>query len=47
MSLLATLVALLPILAVLLTQLQLLWDASDGEVARWRGTSSPLGVFLD
>jgi phosphatidylglycerophosphate synthase len=36
-----------PLLAVLLTQLQMLWDASDGEVARWRGTSSPLGVFLD
>lgn len=35
------------ILAVALTQLQMLWDASDGEVARWRGTSSPLGVFLD
>jgi phosphatidylglycerophosphate synthase len=36
-----------PLLAVLLTQLQMLSDASDGEVARWRGTSSPLGVFLD
>jgi phosphatidylglycerophosphate synthase len=35
------------VLAVLLTQLQMLLDASDGEVARWRGTSSPLGVFLD
>jgi phosphatidylglycerophosphate synthase len=35
------------VLAVALTQLQMLWDASDGEVARWRGTSSPLGVFLD
>jgi phosphatidylglycerophosphate synthase len=35
------------LLAVLLAQLQMLWDASDGEVARWRGTSSPLGVFLD
>lgn len=35
------------VLAVLLTQLQMLWDASDGEVARWRATSSPLGVFLD
>jgi phosphatidylglycerophosphate synthase len=35
------------VLAVLLTQLQMLWDASDGEVARWRGTSSPKGVFLD
>jgi phosphatidylglycerophosphate synthase len=35
------------VLCVLLTQLQRLWEASDGEVARWRGTSSPLGVFLD
>ncbi len=35
------------VLAVLLTQLQMLWDACDGEVARWRGTSSPLGIFLD
>jgi phosphatidylglycerophosphate synthase len=35
------------VLAVALTQLQMLWDASDGEVARWRGTSSPLGIFLD
>jgi phosphatidylglycerophosphate synthase len=35
------------VLAVVLTQLQMLSDASDGEVARWRGTSSPLGVFLD
>lgn len=36
-----------PVLAVLLTQLQMLWDASDGEVARWRGMFSPAGVFLD
>lgn len=35
------------LLAVLLTQLQMMWDACDGEVARWRGTSSPLGIFLD
>lgn len=35
------------VLAVLLTQLQMLWDACDGEVARWRGTSSPSGIFLD
>jgi phosphatidylglycerophosphate synthase len=34
-------------LAVVLTQLQMMWDACDGEVARWRGTSSPMGVFLD
>ncbi len=36
-----------PLVAVLLTQLQLYLDASDGEVARWRGTSSPKGIFLD
>jgi phosphatidylglycerophosphate synthase len=35
------------LLAVLLTQLQMLWDACDGEVSRWRQTSSPLGIFLD
>lgn len=34
-------------LAALLGQLQMLWDCSDGEVARWRRTSSPKGVFLD
>lgn len=34
-------------LAALLTQLQMMWDASDGEVARWRGTSGATGVFLD
>jgi phosphatidylglycerophosphate synthase len=32
---------------VLLVQLQMLVDCSDGEVARWRQTSSPLGVYLD
>ena len=36
-----------PLLAVAFTQLQMLWDACDGEVARWRRTSSPLGIFLD
>lgn len=35
------------VLAVLAVQLQMLLDCSDGEVARWRGTSSPLGVYLD
>jgi hypothetical protein len=35
------------LLCPVLTQLQMLWDASDGEVARWRATSSPFGVFLD
>jgi phosphatidylglycerophosphate synthase len=33
--------------AVLLIQLQLLLDCCDGEVARWRGQSSVLGVYLD
>ena len=35
------------VVGVLLVQLQLLLDCSDGEVARWRGTSSPVGVYLD
>jgi phosphatidylglycerophosphate synthase len=35
------------ILAVLLVQLQMLLDCCDGEVARWRQTSSPKGVYLD
>ncbi|CAN5267713.1 CDP-alcohol phosphatidyltransferase family protein [soil metagenome] len=33
--------------ALVLGQLQMLIDCSDGEVARWRGQSSPAGVFLD
>ncbi|HYH58611.1 MAG TPA: CDP-alcohol phosphatidyltransferase family protein [Thermoleophilaceae bacterium] len=33
--------------AVLLIQLQILLDCSDGEVARWRGESSPRGIYLD
>ena len=32
---------------VVLIQLQLLLDCSDGELARWRKTSSPAGIFLD
>ncbi|MGI3783672.1 MAG: CDP-alcohol phosphatidyltransferase family protein, partial [Janthinobacterium lividum] len=32
---------------VLLAQLQQLVDCCDGEVARWRETSSPRGVYLD
>ena len=32
---------------VLLVQVQMLLDCSDGEVARWRQTSSPKGVYLD
>lgn len=35
------------ILAVFLGQLQMLWDCCDGEVARWRATTSPKGVFID
>lgn len=35
------------VLAALLGQLQMLWDCCDGEVARWRATSSPAGFFLD
>ena len=34
-------------LALILGQLQMLVDCSDGEVARWRRTSSPAGIFLD
>lgn len=33
--------------AVLLLQLQLLLDCCDGEVARWRQTFSPRGIYLD
>ena len=35
------------ILAIFASQLQMLWDCCDGEVARWRQTQSPMGVFLD
>ncbi|MSO26714.1 MAG: CDP-alcohol phosphatidyltransferase family protein [Candidatus Nanopelagicales bacterium] len=35
------------VLAVFMGQLQMLLDCCDGEVARWRQTSSPKGVFLD
>lgn len=48
----AALVLLIPgmagaTLALLLGQMQMLWDCSDGEVARWRKTTSPAGVFID
>ena len=36
-----------PLLAALLAQLQMFLDCSDGEVARWRRTMSPKGIFLD
>lgn len=35
------------VLALFFSQLQLYFDCCDGEVARWRGTSSAKGVFLD
>jgi phosphatidylglycerophosphate synthase len=35
------------LLAVLFAHLQMLLDAADGEVARWRRTASARGVFLD
>ena len=35
------------LLALFLTQLQMLWDCCDGEIARWRNSQSPKGVFLD
>jgi phosphatidylglycerophosphate synthase len=35
------------LLGVLLIQLQLLLDCSDGEVARWRTQFSAVGVYLD
>ena len=36
-----------PVVVVLLIQCQLLLDCSDGELARWRGVSSPAGIYLD
>ena len=33
--------------AVVLIQLQILLDCSDGEVARWRRQFSPVGIYLD
>ncbi|MFZ4842254.1 CDP-alcohol phosphatidyltransferase family protein [Mycetocola saprophilus] len=35
------------VLGLIFGQLQMLVDCSDGEVARWRKTSSPAGTFLD
>ncbi|MEY3185407.1 MAG: hypothetical protein RIR58_143 [Actinomycetota bacterium] len=35
------------VMALFLSQLQMLWDCCDGEIARWRETQSPKGVFLD
>jgi phosphatidylglycerophosphate synthase len=36
-----------PIVAVLLIQLQIALDCSDGEMARWLDRKSPLGIYLD
>jgi phosphatidylglycerophosphate synthase len=36
-----------PILACVLAFTQIVVDSVDGEVARWRGTSGPVGAFLD
>ena len=33
--------------AVVAIQLQLLFDCSDGELARWRKTTGPVGIYLD
>ena len=35
------------LLALFLSQLQMLWDCCDGEIARWKESQSPKGVFLD
>lgn len=35
------------LLALFLSQMQMLWDCCDGEIARWRESQSPKGVFLD
>jgi phosphatidylglycerophosphate synthase len=34
-------------IALFLSHLQMLIDCCDGEVARWRDTKSPMGIFLD
>ena len=51
-GLLAALCLSLPVLigavgALAFMQLQLLLDCCDGEVARWRGESSAMGIYLD
>ena len=35
------------LLAVVLVQLQLLLDCSDGELARWRRVTGPTGIYVD
>ena len=49
---LAALTLLIPgllgvVLALMLGQLQMLWDCCDGEIARWKKQFSPAGIFLD
>ena len=34
-------------LALVLGQVQMLWDCCDGEIARWKKQYSPAGIFLD
>jgi len=36
-----------PVIGALLIQVYLILDCSDGEVARWRGTTGATGIFLD
>jgi len=35
------------LIAAVLAQYQMVWDCSDGEVARWQEKYSPAGIFLD
>lgn len=35
------------VIAAALAQYQMVWDCSDGEVARWQNKFSPAGIFLD
>ena len=45
---LLTLPGLVPAIgAFALIQLQIALDCSDGEIARWKGMSSPVGIYLD
>jgi phosphatidylglycerophosphate synthase len=43
-----TLPGIIPaVVVVALLQLQILLDCSDGELARWTGRKSPMGIYLD
>lgn len=47
-GLVLTLPGIAPVIAAFgLIQLQILLDCSDGELARWKGISSPVGIYLD